>query len=175
MNRNGALTTRNVLPAVAAILVAAGLGIDLGYTQPRVREVRRLKGVQLETLNQLAQSAAQSRERKYLAKLLDRMSLPDTLSTVDEDPIEYLGHALDRAGLVQGELSTGAVLGAGSLHRARHSLQVRGGYSEILRFVRDLEMGRRLVTVEAISIVPPLDPGPLEARIDVSTYTVASR
>ena len=171
------MTTRVKIPpasllfGVAILLLAVGLIVDLGFTQPRVQEVRRLDSERQELLDRLTARSVRDREAEQLARSIGAADLEGALEVHgDSDPVTFLAAALEENNLTTIELSTHATHNTGQFRRTRFTLRVGGRYNRILDFVRTIERSPRLVTVDALSIVEAEDSSLLESRIDVTVF-----
>lgn len=161
----------SMLLGVAIILLAVGLVVDLGFTQPRVQEVRRLDSERRGLLDRLTARSVRDREAEQLARSIGATDLKGAIEVHrNSDPVTFLATALDDNKLTTIELGTTSSHNTGQLTRTRFSLRVRGRYNRILDFVRTIERSPRLVTVDALSIVEAEDSNLLEGRIDASVY-----
>jgi len=161
----------NLFLALAAVLLGLGVVIDLGFTQPRIREIEQLQGRRSELLGQFAQQVATEREGADLAEILaieDLSGAALTGSTVD--PLTYVGGLIEVAGLRRLALTHEERRKTVRLTRTRLMLRVEGSYRQILSFVRALEQGARLIIVDTFSIEPAADSQRMEARMSISVF-----
>jgi hypothetical protein len=159
--------------ALAILLLALGLVTDLGFTRPRLQEVRRLMAERTRVLETLARVSQTEREALDLAHRLGAGDLSEALAAQRrEDPLTYLGQEVERAHLVRRELGSQASETVGSLRRNRYHLGVRGSYFQILGFLRTIEQGSWLVTVDALSMEQMPESADLEGRIYLSVYGI---
>ena len=164
----------NALFILAAALLGLGLVVDLGFTRPRLEEIRSLEAARARLHLRRDQRGAREREAKELARLLGADDLASAVSAGQgEDPVDFLGHALERWQLERVQLTTRSSTSAGPLRQTGYTLKVEGSYGGILNFVRSVEMGPRVVTVDAISMVPGTGSAALEAELDLTLYEAA--
>ena len=160
---------------LAAVLLAAGLLVDIGFIRPGRGELARLKAAREDTRLRLGQQRALDEEAGSLAASLGVSDLAEAMSGATlSDPVTFLGGLIADARLTRLELATHASADAGSLHRTRFSLRVLGAYPRILQLVQSMERSSRLVTVDAFSLQPAADSADLEGRLDVSIYDPAA-
>ena len=183
---NDSRSSRSLL-IIPALLLALGLILDFGFTRPRLTEVQRLEEQRARLFRQDASRAANERDGRELARCLGAADLPSALALqTGEDPVNFLGSEVERAGLSRVQLASRAAATTGGLRQSDFVLRVQGSYAGIQSLIRSLESGPRVVAVNALSIMPaspsPGAPGSakagsgvagaLEAQLDVSVYDV---
>jgi hypothetical protein len=157
-------------------LLAAGLGvggaaIDLGFTQPQRRAVERLRLQRADLLGRTAEINSRDSEEKRWAVYLGSADLKSALAERrGEDPITFLGDAIERSGLRRLELGSQAMGETDHLRRSRLFLRALGSYRQITEFVTKLEREERLITVDALTIQPAVESSGLEVRMNLSIY-----
>jgi len=157
--------------AFALMLLVFGVLVDFGYTKPRLDEMRRLEAERNSLLTRINELADRNSESNALARSLSRDKLEDIFDEVDGlEPVAYVGQILSATPLTRLEMTTTGTVGAGRLHRTEISLRVLGRYSHMVDFVRSLETGRRLVTVDAMIIEQVMGTRDLEGRLNLSIY-----
>jgi len=161
---------------VAAALLLLALALDLGFTRPGHDLVQALAVEQARVSTEIGRTSARDIEHRELAERLGVDELGDLVTTTPpEDPLSYLGATLDRSRLTRLELTTMGTSSSGRLQRTRFTLRVLGSYGQILDFVRDLEEGPRLVTVDALTIETMLEQTALEGRLTLSIHDPRTR
>jgi hypothetical protein len=169
MTRFGSSQAGAVLGFAVSLLVA-GLLVDIAFTQPRLREVRRLRLQRDELLHQLGNVENREHEVKAIAELLSVDTLAELRPAPDDDPLTFVGRLLEGSRLTRLELSTTGTSETESFRRTRFALRVLGSYGRILEFVRNLERGPRLATVDAFVIEAATGPEALEGRLNISIH-----
>jgi len=159
---------------VPALLLAVGLIVDFGFTRPRLLEVDRLQAQRLRVVDRAETRAAHEREGRELARCLGSDDLPTALALQKgDDPVNFLGAQVDQASLQRLQLSSRSTAVNNGLRQSDYSLRVQGSYAGITKLVRSLELGPRVVAINAISITPVNGSLALEAQLDLSVYDVA--
>jgi hypothetical protein len=169
MTRFGSSRTSAVL-GFAVLLLVAGLLVDIAFTQPRLREVRRLRLQRDELLRQLGNLENRQHEVRAIAGLLSVETLAELRATPENTPLIFVGRLLEDSRLTRLELSAAGTSESDSFRRTRFALRVLGSYGRILEFVRTLERGPRLATVDAFAIEAATGPEALEGRLNISIY-----
>ncbi len=165
-----------LLFAGTGLLLLLGLVVDLALNQPAVKEIRRLEAYQGQLMGQMAQLGDQHHSNRDLAKALKISTLADLSSEgMNEDPVAYIGRLLERSGLERLELTARGVAETDVLRLHRFTLRTLGGYSAVQGFVRDLELGERLATVDAFSIEGTDRRERLEGRFNLTLYSMISK
>ena len=164
---------------IPALLLALGLILDFGFARPRLTELGALETQRARLFRQDASRSSNEREGRELARCLGAADLPAALALqTGEDPVNFLGSQVQRAGLSRIQLTSRAAATAGGVRQSDFVLRVQGNYAGIQTLVRSLESGPRVVAVNALSITPvsatPGAPGSslLEAQLDVSVYDI---
>lgn len=156
---------------LAAILLAAGLIVNVGFVRPGGGQIVRLMAARDEARIRLGQQQALDAEAQRLAASLGVSDLAEAMSgSALSDPVTFLGGLIADARLTRLELATHASADVGKIHRTRFSLRVLGSYERVLQLVQAMEESPRLVTVDAFSLQPAVESALLEARLDVSIY-----
>lgn len=152
-------------------LLLLGLVIDVGINRAAINEVRRLGLYRAQLLDQTNQLVERNLDNQTLAKALKVESLADVLvPNTDMNPVSYIGQQLDNSGLTRLELSTLGVSESDNLRQNRFSLRALGKYTEIMDFVRSVEQGETLATLDAFSIETVVGKNSLEGRFNISVY-----
>ena len=160
-----------VLAGLAGVLLLIGIVFDAGFVQPRVREIRRLRGELTSLRTQASQQGSMEGELTSLAKRLGVGDLNVAFTSyASADPVTFLGRLIGESRLTRLELSTQATTIVGQLRRTKFSFRVLGSYAQLTDLVQRLERSPHLVTVDALSIMPAVDAAGLEGRLDVSIY-----
>jgi len=166
----------HIFLAVAAALIGISLTVDLGFIQPRVRQLRQLGLQRDQLLEQIGQGMDRGRYRKDLARYLKVADLSELLNhESDSDPLTYVGEMLDASRLTRLELTHAGTSRSDHLQRTQFALRVLGDYEHILSFLCDLERGPRLATIDAFSISTVRDSRSLEGRLNISIYDPVAR
>lgn len=164
-----------VVLAIAGLLMVAGLIVEMGFARPRMREISRL----IEERSQLlAQIRAQQSQDGLSDEMADQLGLDDLArlgAAPEADPATYLGKLLDQSRLVRLSLTTAGGKEFNGIRRSDFNLRAQGGYAAMQAFVRDLESGPRLASVEAFDIRTQTDTSALEGRFNISIYDPAGR
>jgi Tfp pilus assembly protein PilO len=155
----------------AAALLLVGLGIDFGIAQPQLRANRRLIALRESKLADIAQISRHQQEVRELARSLGSDDLASAMaSRAAVDPLSFLGRSMERTRLTQSALSSRATTETQWLRRTSYSLRATGSYEEILQFVRLMETGPRLVSIDGLALSRIGEDGDLEGRFDLSIY-----
>ncbi|MDP6417865.1 MAG: hypothetical protein QGG80_00200 [Candidatus Krumholzibacteria bacterium] len=162
--------------AVSALLLLMGFSLDFGFTQPRIGELDRM----IRQLDQLREEESRmqglQREERGLIRFLESQGLEECLSdSSDSGPAEFLGERLEAAGLERLEMRSTEISAGEHMKRTRFFLRVLGTYSSTLDFLRTLESGARLVSIEAIRVEAQSSSRSLETRLELSLYDPAWR
>jgi hypothetical protein len=158
---------------ITAMLLVCGLAADVLLTRPALMRTRRLTAQREKALKQFDQLRARDDERNLLAAVLGASDLEEVIAGRDEtDGFVFLGEALAAAGLERLELATQESGASRHLRRSRFSLLARGGYDQVLLFLRSLEQSGRLVTVDVVKIDRVIGGKQLECRLNISIYDV---
>lgn len=160
-----------VLPLLLLIL---GLVADIGFTRPKLKEVRQLAARHSELQKRLVELERQERRGDELAAYLGGDNLEDALSNLaGEDPLAYLNELIEAAGLRRQELGTEETAEFGKLRGTQFYLRLTGSFSRILDFVQRLEQSPRLASVDALILDKEAGSGQLKARLRVAIYEPA--
>jgi Tfp pilus assembly protein PilO len=173
MTAHGKLTalSASTYVGVGVLVLVAGIGLDVLLTRPSVSRIQALKVERSDIETRIRQARSLAHESEQLAHRLGGDDLAGVLQSLGkEDPVAYLGREITDAGLARVELTRLDESRTERVARNRFSLRVRGSFDGTLRFVRKLEEGTRLVTIEALSIAPEQEGRGLESRLDLSIY-----
>ncbi|MBI5836766.1 MAG: hypothetical protein HZB25_05955 [Candidatus Eisenbacteria bacterium] len=167
-----ALPTRiGLLPAAAVGLLVVGAGIQFAVVRPRLEEVRRLQARYTELAQRVAQQDARDQEARALAGTAQGQALRTApAGGRGTDPVAHIGGLMNRIGLRRLELAAGAGAADSSLESTRSTVRVMGSYGQILGFVRALEKGPPLASVDVVSIEVVPGESQLEGRLSISIY-----
>ncbi len=158
---------RFFLPTAAVLLLVA-LVIDMGFTRPRLGEVRRLKDRRDQLLGQVAKLGGHDERSQGFAKLLKVQSLTELLEEPAGDPLAYIGSVLEESRLTRLDLATMGSSQSHGIRRTRFALRTTGSYGRTLEFMRKLETGSRVATIDAFWIEALWEPRTLESRINLT-------
>jgi len=160
-----------LLSTVAAIVLLLGMAVDLGVTRPKIRNYHRLNE-EIATLGAKEVSVLQSeRESQSLLRFLREQGLGDSLEAGKSGtPTTYLGELIETSGLTRLELRTTETMESKNLSRNKFVLRVSGKFKQTLDFLRSLEGGARLASIEELKIGPSSDRKKLETRLVLSIY-----
>jgi Tfp pilus assembly protein PilO len=165
----------NALVISATLVLVAGLAVDFFVVTPGLGEVQSLNDQRLQLMKNNETNLALSREINQLKTLLKVDSLNDLDDLNIVDPIAYVGLKLADTRLQRIEITTGESAVAGKLRSTRISVRVRGRYTDIVTFVRSLEMGVRLVTLDDLDVEQLELDNRLEARLNLTVLDPAGR
>ncbi len=160
------------LVAIVLPLVACAV-IDVAFTQPQLRTVKRLAAQRAELLEKLTEASERERRSKRLAQFLEVDDLTQLATLTGEDPLTYVASMVKAARLTQLELTAGDSGRIGSYRRARFTVRLQGSYERTLDFVRMLEEGARLASIDAL-VVKRADSRSVENRFNISIYDPVS-
>jgi hypothetical protein len=164
-----------VILAIAGLLLVVGLIVEMGFARPRLREISRLIDERSQLLSQIRAQQMQDGLSDEMAEHLGVGDLSELASAPDADPATYLGMLLDHSRLVRLSMTTDGGKEFSGIRRSDFSLRAQGGYAAMQAFVRDLESGPRLASVEAFDIRTQTDSSQLEGRFNISIYDPAGR
>ncbi|MBA4377205.1 MAG: hypothetical protein C0395_00835 [Gemmatimonas sp.] len=156
--------------AAAGLLLVAGLVIEMAFARPRLQEIQRLNDECASLQSRIQDQQRLESEGRRLAVHFDVAGLAELTARSQLDAVAYLGQALDRSGLRRLDMTTNGGEDFGRLRRSDFLIRASGNYAEIQTFVRDLESGRRLVSIDALAIKTMLESGDLEGRFNISIY-----
>ncbi len=156
--------------AVAAIVLSAGLLIDALLVGSGLSEVRSLRARRDTLSRQLATNRATDEEYRELGRVLPAAVPPADAEERPEDPLATLGRAVSLTGLQGASLAAGSISSAPRTRRQSFSLEAEGRYDQIVRFVRMVEGGSKLISIDAISIAASEGGSLLECRVDLSIH-----
>jgi len=135
-----------------AVLVLT-LAIDLGFTQPQAEEVERLTALRARLRRQVDLRQARDRQVEDLHDFLEQENLAGVLLAAPRsDPATYLGELLEQTRMVREELRHEENRETERFRITQLRLEVRGSYEALISFIRTLEQGARLATVEMFMI-----------------------
>jgi len=166
-------STGTRVPAVlgaAGLLLVVGLVIEMAFARPRLQEIRRLTDECASIQTRIQDQQRLEGQSRQLAVHFELPGLSELTSRTQPDAVAFLGQALDRSGLQRLDMTTNGGEDFGRLRRSDFLIRARGNYAEIQSFVRDLESGHRLVSIDALSIKTMLESSDLEGRFNISIY-----
>jgi Tfp pilus assembly protein PilO len=135
-----------------AVLVLT-LAVDLGFTKPQSEEVARLSALRDRLRQQLAMRQARDRQIEDLHDFLEEENLAGALLAAREgDPATYVAELLEQTNLVREELRHEESRETSRFRITQLGLDVRGSYEDLVAFIRTLEQGARLATIEMFMI-----------------------
>jgi hypothetical protein len=156
---------------LAAALLLAGLAVDQGLTRSQLQTYKHLEGKRLEQTQKLAEIQGARAEANGLARYYGSDDLDTAFRELHRiEPLTFLNQQIDAVGLRRQELGTDSVSKTGELRRTRLGLRVYGSYGKIVKFVRNLESGSRLVLIDEFLLQPVPDSGLLEVRLNISVF-----
>jgi len=160
-----------IVLVLAAVFLAAGVAVDLGFTKPARESFKRLSAQRDELVVRSARALEQQADNQELARRLNLGGLSELIAVRPQsDPLNYLGRTIEASGLTRLDLSSGNVSLTANLRQTRFTLRLLGTYSSLLRFTRSLEQGPRLASIEAFSIQEIPESRQLEFRLQVSIH-----
>ena len=172
MTRRLTLSKLNLFIAAAAVLLVLGLGIESMLTKPHQQEIQNLLAEKSRLHTEIERQRVIESDSHAVADLLDVASLAELENRAGDDAISYLSGLLDEAKLVRLGLTTSGQEDVGTLKRISYTLRAKGDFRQLQDFVRKVESGDRLATVDAFRIMPTLDAKSLEGRFNLSIYDV---
>ena len=111
-----------------------------------------------------------------MARALGRENLTGLLDDRKrQEAVSYIGQVLGGTQLNRLELTTTKTGETGKFRRTQISLRVMGRFSQILDFVKALEKGHRLISVDGLVIEEILGTRNLEGRLSLSVYDPLAR
>jgi len=155
--------------AIALLVIVVGVSVDLALVTPKSKRLVSLENKRMELLGQVAQVQSSERDNRRLLGYLEHYGLR-TSSLIKEDPTAFLGKLIEDTNLVRLELRAVDVIESANLVQTKFFLRVHGPFDPTLQFIRTLESGTRLVTVDEIKINTSLDNRNLETRMTLSIY-----
>jgi hypothetical protein len=160
---------------VALALLAAALAADLFWFRPRLDEFKEasLRRARAEESLWSARSG-RIRARELLGYLSGEAGTVDSTLSRSRiaDPLEYLETRREEAGLRRLDVRLERRDRKDGVLATSYVMQVSGSFDQHRRFLRTLETGRPLVTIESLDLTKPaLDPG-VSAKIRLSVLTL---
>jgi len=159
-----------VLLGLAALGMALALVAQLTLVHPRQGELRRLSGDRQAFLTRIAQESQAIQRDLGLAPLLGVEELTDLTAQPAGDPLTYLGDLLNSSRVTRLDITTDGIRESGLLVRTSFTVRVLGSYPRVLGFVKSLESGTRVATVDALEMEQDAAAGRLETRLSVSIW-----
>ena len=158
-------------PVMGVILLILGIGVDLGFTQRQSQDVRRLINEREQLRKRLSTLESRDLDSQRLAVHFEVEHLTDLLDHGwRDDPVSYIGAVLTESGLTRLELGTMATAEVGKLQKTQFFLRASGRYERVWRFVKQMEQGPRLATVDALKMEQMIESSYVEARFNLSIY-----
>jgi Tfp pilus assembly protein PilO len=162
--------TRSLGIALGALVVLA-VAVDFAGLRPAAARIRRLEAQRAELAARVVTQSEQQRETEFLARELGSSgSTPGVQVEPVADPMTIVDGFIARRGLECTELASKPVDESGQVVRARLNTVVRGSFAQILGFVRDLEQGPRVITIDALWLEAIPGTARLEGRLSLSVY-----
>jgi len=163
-------TTMRTLLLVTVFLALATAAADMLLVQPGFAGFETLNARRLGLMQDVDHLLEREQEGRELARLLKLESIEGLDGADAQDPVVFLGDCLDAAQLARLELNTESTESAGVLRRTRMTLRAKGRYEDIVTFVKLLESGSRVVTIDKVQIAQVPQTLDLEARLGLSIY-----
>jgi Tfp pilus assembly protein PilO len=174
VNKEGWSTRAALAGSAAWVLLLLGLVLDLALVRGQMAELRRLRA---------EEARLQTRYREIRNRGAETLGLAEHFGVEDLDRLEedyaavdavaFLADALSAARLRRLELGTEESSRGRHLRRTQFFLRAQGTHQRILDFIRRMEGGPRVVTLEALSIQRILGSNQLELRANLSVYDPA--
>ncbi len=156
---------------LATAILALGLAVNLGFTRPQQEEFRRLAQQRAAARGQLAALEIQELQSRDLAAGLGGEDLRSALQAQNRtDLVGFLSNTILQSGLTRLEMSTQSSAEENHLRRTHFFLHLSGTYASTVDFVRRLEQGPRLVTIESLALEMGPEATALDVRIELSVY-----
>jgi hypothetical protein len=156
---------------MAVVLLVLGIVVDLGFTQKRSQDVRRLARERAQLQEKLSNLESRDLGSQKLAAYFGVERLTELLDRDQRaDPVTYVSDLLNESGLTRLELGTMATSEVGRLQRTEFYVRASGRYKRVLDFTRKLEQRPRLARVDALVLEQMVESSHLEARFNLSIY-----
>jgi hypothetical protein len=154
---------------ISLLVIVVGVSVDMALVTPKSKRLVSLEKKRKELLGQVTQVQNSERENQRLLEYLEQYGLR-TSSLIIEDPTAFLGKLIEDSKLVRLELKAVDEIESANLIQTKFFLRIHGPFDPTLHFIRTLESGTRLVTVDEIKINTGLDNRNLETRMTLSIY-----
>jgi hypothetical protein len=163
------------LTAVAVLGLVGGLLLDAAVLRPGEAGLKRLETEKARLQAEIARLSERQRDGAAVARHLGLDGGRGAGRGAGAvDPLTYLGRSISESRLERLELSTESALPGDAAGRTRFFLRVRGGYGQVVGFVRRIESDFPLGAVDSFVLQRLDDGAEIEGRLSVSIYTVAS-
>lgn len=170
MSRNLKLNKVTVFMGGAILLLVAGLVIEMGFARPLLREIAGMNEERSRMRTEILRQGELDKDGESLAAVFGLDDLAQLGSQPATDPLGWLGKALSDSKLVRLDLTATGAEDFGKVRRSDYTVRAKGDYPSMQRFVRRLEAGPRLVTIDAFTIKTLYDSNDLEGRFMLSIY-----
>lgn len=170
MVRNKRLNKVTVFIGGAVLMLVAGLVIEMGFARPLMNEINAMKAERGRIRTELVRQSALDKEGTALATVFGLEDLAELGRRPEQDALGWLGRTLSDSRLVRLELTSSGAEDFGKVRRSDFTVLARGDFPAMQRFVKRLEEGPRLVTVDAFTIKPLFNTDELEGRFMLSIY-----
>jgi hypothetical protein len=160
-------TTRVAI--LAAITIVGGLALDLFFVGPGSKKLAQFERKRVELIGQVSKVQYTDLENQRLQEYLDKRNLRSEDISV-EDPTVFLGNLIEESKLVRLELKAIDSIESANLTQSRFFIRVIGNFDYTLGFVKSLESGPRLVSIDEIKVSSGSDRKKLETRINLSIF-----
>jgi hypothetical protein len=158
------------LLGLAGLCMALSLVAQLMLVHPRQGELRRLSADRQRLLSRIAEESRSDQLDLGLASLLGVKELTELTGAQAGEPLTYVGKLLDRSRLTRLDITTDGVKETDLLVRTSFTVRVLGGYPNVLGFVKSLESGTRVATVDAFEMEHDVASDRLETRLSLSIW-----
>jgi Tfp pilus assembly protein PilO len=165
-----------VLAGLAGGLFLLGLAVDLGFTRKQQESARRGSEARVGLRTRWRTQEQAGTEAQLLSHRLGENDLATSLEDLRlVEPIELVAGHLAASNLEREELGTEGSTVGGALRRTRLYLRASGSYAQVFLFLRRLEKGPSLITVDDLRLGSVSETSRLELRLRLSVYQPASR
>ncbi len=166
---------QNMAIGVVAFLLVTGLIIDLLVVSPRVNKLNSMTSFRHDLRVQLGQAMGSKFRERDAARALGVENITLAITPSPEDPVSYLGHAIEASGLTRLNMVTISSKSTVRLERTDFNIRTAGTYAEIVDFVRRLETGDRLVTIDKFKFASHFIGNEIEGKFTLSIYDPKGR
>jgi hypothetical protein len=166
---------QNIAIGAVVFLLVTGLVIDLTIVSPRVDKLDSMTSFRHDLRVQLGQAMGSKFREHDAAKALGVENIALAITPSPEDPVSYLGHAIEASGLARLNMVTLGSKSTVRLERTDFSIRTAGTYAEIVDFVRRLETGDRLVTIDKFKFASHFIGDEVEGKFTLSIYDPKGR
>jgi len=155
---------------IGLALFAFALTFDLGTIRSHTTALHSLQQQREQAHRDLTAQLQRRQDCRRLASLLGVDDLSQIARPEPLGPVAYLNELLSESGVKTLDL---AVTGEKRFPRLRRTdllVRAAGDFPSLVRFVRELEQGRRLASIEDFEIQNTLDSKDLEGRFNLALY-----